>query len=104
MRTETGYTGTLITLALQYLTEAESLFGQRTTDYIYGGVEFNHIGPPCIWFPSNKFVVVQLTQSTALDLRQGIFQLSHEIVHVISPNGQPTTTNLEEGLATWFSK
>jgi len=49
-------------------------------------------------------IVIQVSQSTANDTRQAIFQIAHEVVHVLSPNGQPTTNNLEEGLATYFSK
>lgn len=99
-----GHSWTLATYAIKYIEEVEQLYGPRTHTYIYGGVEFIPAGPPKVWYPLNKYVVVQLTSSAALDLKQGIFQLAHEIVHVLSPNGQATTNNLEEGLATYFSK
>lgn len=99
-----GHTWTLTTYALKYLDELEQLYGPRTTTYIYGGVELIQTGPPKVWYPMNKYVVVQVTASTAAYLPQALFQLAHEMVHVLSPNGQATTNILEEGLATWFSK
>jgi hypothetical protein len=102
--THTGFTWTLTTYAIKYLIEAESLYGTRTKDYEYVGVELNEAGPPKVWYPWNKFIVIQVSRSTANDKRHAIFQLAHEVVHVLSPNGQPTTNNLEEGLATYFSK
>lgn len=100
----TGYSWTLTTYALKYLLEAESLYGTRTKDYEYVGLELNDNGPPRVWYPMNKYIVIQVSQSTANDIRQAIFQIAHEIVHVLSPNGQQTTNNLEEGLASYFSK
>ncbi|MFD2247288.1 hypothetical protein [Pontibacter ruber] len=99
-----GYTYTLTTYATKYLAEAESLYGPRMTNYIYAGIELVAEGGPRTWYPQNKYVVIQLTHSTASNLRQGIFQLSHEVIHLLSPNGMSTTNNLEEGLATLFSK
>lgn len=84
--------------------EAETLYGTRTNDFEYMGLELNETGPPKVWYPWNKYIVIQVSQSTAMDTRQAIFQIAHEVVHVLSPNGQPTTNNLEEGLATYFSK
>lgn len=102
--THTGHTWTLTTYALKYLVEAETLYGARTNDFEYVGLELNEAGPPKVWYPWNKYIVIQVSQSTANDTRQAIFQIAHEVVHVLSPNGQPTTNNLEEGLATYFSK
>ena len=102
--THTGFTWTLTTYALKYLLEAESLYGTRTNDFEYVGLELNENGPPKVWYPLNKYIIIQVNQTTANDTRQAIFQIAHEVVHVLSPNGQPTTNNLEEGLATYFSK
>jgi hypothetical protein len=102
--THTGFTWTLTTYALKYLLEAENLYGTRTKDYEYVGIELNETGPPKVWYPWNKYIVIQVSQTTANDTRQAIFQIAHEVIHVLSPNGQPTTNNLEEGLATYFSK
>ncbi|MBK8548078.1 MAG: hypothetical protein IPL63_12110 [Saprospiraceae bacterium] len=84
--------------------EAENLYGSRTKDYEYVGLELNETGPPKVWYPWGKYIVIQVSQTTANDTRQAIFQIAHEVVHVLSPNGQPITNNLEEGLATYFSK
>ena len=102
--THSGFTYTLTTYALRYLLEAESLYGSRTKDYEYVGLELNDGGPPKVWYPLNKYIVIQVSQATANDTRQAMFQIAHEVIHVLSPNGQPTTNNLEEGLATYFSK
>jgi hypothetical protein len=102
--THTGYTFTLTTYALKYLVEAETLYGTRTDDFEYMGLELNETGPPKVWYPCNKYIVIQVSQSTVNDTRQAIFQIAHEVVHVLSPNGQLATNNLEEGLATYFSK
>jgi hypothetical protein len=99
-----GYSSTLTTYALKYLLEAEGIYGQRTNDFIYGGVELNELGPPKIWYPYGKFVVIQVSYPSVFFLPQAIFQISHEVIHVLSPNGKETTNNLEEGLATYFSK
>jgi hypothetical protein len=102
--THTGHTWTLTTYALKYLFEAETLYGTRTNHFEYMGLELNAAGPPKVWYPLNKYIIIQVSQSTANDTTQAIFQIAHEVVHVLSPNGQPTTNNLEEGLATYFSK
>lgn len=102
--TQTGYTWTLTTYALKYLIEAETLYGTKTNDFEYMGLELNLTGPPKVWYPWDKYIVIQVSQSTANDTKQAIFQIAHEVIHVLSPNGQPKTNNLEEGLATYFSK
>lgn len=104
IRTETGYTYTLTTYALKYLIEAELMFGPRTSEYEYVGVELNESGPPRVWYPHNKYIIIQVTPSTANNTTQAIFQIAHEVIHVLSPNGRATTNNLEEGLASYFSK
>ena len=103
-RTDNGYSWTLTTYALKYLLEAEQLYGGRTNDFIYGGLELNESGPSHVWYPYSKYVVIQVCKSTTTNLKQAIFQIAYEVIHVLSPNGQPTTNNLEEGLATYFSK
>lgn len=102
--TPKGYTYTITTYALKYLDELEQMYGPRASTFIYGGVELITNGPPMVWYPGGRYVVVQLTISTTTNLPQAIFQLAHEMVHVLSPHGQHITNNLEEGIATWFSK
>jgi hypothetical protein len=99
-----GYTYTFTTLVMKYLIEAEELFGKRLSNYEYMGIELNEDGPPQIWYPQGKYVVIQVSQSVMDSYPQAIFQISHEVIHLLSPNGRPNTNNLEEGLATYFSK
>lgn len=95
---------TLTTLALTYLIEAEKLYGKKTQQYEYGGIELTNDDNPRIWFPFPKFVVIKVTKDCLHDIRTAIFQISHEVIHILSPTGQPVTNVLEEGLATYFSK
>ena len=97
-----GFTQTLVTYALYYLREAESLFGPGTIDYVYGGIELIN-GPSGFSYPYSNFVVIQLSTDTATDFNHGIYQLAHEVIHVLFANGKESTSNLEEGLAIYFS-
>jgi len=97
-----GYTQTLVTYALYYLREAESLFGPETTDYVYGGIELIN-GPSGVSYPYSNFVVIQLSTDTATDFDLGIYQIAHEVIHVLFADGKESTSNLEEGLAIYFS-
>lgn len=98
-----GYTWTLTTRLGQFLREAERLFGSRDMDWTPIGIEFcGEI--PQVWYPGNvKFVSIMLTDSARTNPRQALFQLAHEVVHLLSPSGGRGAPVLEEGLATWFS-
>jgi hypothetical protein len=50
-----------------------------------------------------KHLIVHLSKACLLDREDAYFQLSHEVVHLISPTGKRDANNLEEGLATYFS-
>jgi hypothetical protein len=98
------YNYTLTTKALALWDEAQILYGQKTGDFVYGGIEFLESDGPRTYFLFNKYVVICLDKNTATDLTEGYFELSHEVIHLLSPvNGLPAS-NLEEGLATYFSK
>lgn len=103
-KTPNGFSFTLTTYALKYLLEAEKTYGKRSSRYEYAGVELTELSNPQIWFPLNKFVVIQLTPKVLTDQKRAIFQISHEVIHVLSTNGKASTNNLEEGLATYNSK
>jgi hypothetical protein len=99
------------TLQYEYLAEAEQLFGPKT-DYGYVGLEYHKFAPRTLLYSKNtetgrNFFQVQLFHKAADDRKDGIFQLSHEVVHLISPVEQIEgyeVNYLEEGMATYFSK
>ena len=60
---------------------------------------------PGTWYPGNRqHIVIQLGIECTQDMVQAIYQLAHEVIHLLSPSGASTANNLEEGLATWFSE
>ena len=61
---------------------------------------------PMTYYPSGygrKIVSVVLTPDTQKDRQRKLFQMSHEVVHLLDPVGNLRANNLEEGFATWFS-
>ena len=96
----------VLQLVREMLTEAESMFGERDKTWTFLGVEFKPNGPSIIYYPNNQ-VSICLSDSVAEINpynQQFIFQLSHEVCHLLFPTGRTVANNLEEGLATWFSK
>jgi hypothetical protein len=85
------------------LSEAEELYGRRDMDWTPIGVEFFACDVPHIWFPGGrKHVAIRLTLAALNDLNEALWQLAHEIVHVLGP-AEGNTNNLEEGVATHFA-
>jgi hypothetical protein len=95
----------------EYLAEAEQLFGPKI-DYGYVGLAYHKFAPRTLLYSKNtstgrNFFQIELYNKALDDRKDGIFQLSHEVVHLISPVEQTEgneTNYLEEGMATWFSK
>ena len=97
----------------KFIAEAEELFGEKT-DYIFEGVAYHNGRPEVILSDSyfqtrEKAYIVKLNGKAINDRKDGIFQLSHEAVHLWSPVQQDEEEGnevnyLEEGMATWFSK
>jgi len=98
-------------LQLDYLTKAEEMFGPKT-EYKFYGVFYHGLGPRTILFERNKkgaaFYMAQLCRKGAENLTDGIFQLSHEVVHLLSSieidKEENQVNYLEEGMAVYFSK
>jgi hypothetical protein len=98
-------------LQYQYLAEAEQLFGPKTA-YGYVGLEYHKFAPRTLLYSKDtatgkNFFQVELYRKALDDRKDGIFQLSHEVVHLISPIEQTAGNEvnyLEEGMATYFSK
>jgi hypothetical protein len=106
--TPQGYTWTLTSRMLQILRVAEQHYGKRDKKWTLAGVEFSTEKQPKIWYPysqqNEKFIIIQLTPKARCNLRESLFQLSHEVIHLLSPaGGDKQTTVLEEGLASYFS-
>lgn len=103
-RTDTGFTWTLASRLGQMLAEAETLFGERDKSFTILGIEFGE-EIPRLWYPYHgKYIVIQLDMEALNSSTQACFQLAHETIHLLSPNGGEPTTVLEEGLAVYFSQ
>lgn len=103
-----SYTWTLGSRLGDALSFAEARYGKRDMSWTLLGVEFAAVEAPQIWYPgysaTTRNALVQLTESTALDEKQALYQLSHEVVHLLSPTGPDlAATVLEEGLAAYNS-
>ncbi len=91
-------------LARELLNKAISLYGAISSEYAFGGVIIRGEKVPRIFFDEKREnVFVSLTQGIQGDDKRTIFQLAHEVVHLLSPRIVPKTSNLEEGLACHFS-
>ncbi|MEM7288963.1 MAG: hypothetical protein AAF412_01115 [Pseudomonadota bacterium] len=94
----------MTTLLGSLLAEAEAMFGPRDKDYTPLGVEFSGDRPQ-LWYPGNrKHVSIILTDSARTDTDQAIFQLAHEVFHLLSPSGGARAPVVEEGLAAIFQQ
>lgn len=91
-------------MAEKYLSEAVQKYGPLIPGFKFAGVILVSDGPPKVSFPTPGEILIHLTESVVNYEPQAIFQLAHEVVHVISPAGQAITNNLEEGVATYNSK
>ena len=100
---EGGFSWTLTTRLGQMLRMAEDEFGARDKSYTILGIEFQESGPQ-IWYPEScGHIAIQLSTSAIGDAPRACYQLAHECVHLLSPQGGRSANTLEEGLATVFS-
>jgi hypothetical protein len=104
-----GGTYTLTTRLGQFLRAAEELAGPRDASWTILGVEFfgheREGAVPHTWYPGNcGHIAIRLTRDVAKDPPRAIYQLAHEVVHLISPTGRAgRAPNLEEGFASMFA-
>ena len=102
--TRDGYRFTLTTLLGTLLADAEAMFGPRDASFTPLGVEFSGDRPQ-VWYPGNRnHVSILLTDSARTDTNQAIFQLAHEVVHLLAPTGGANAPLVEEGLAALFQQ
>jgi hypothetical protein len=100
---EGGYAWTLASRLGDMLRLAKEMFGPRNLDYTLLGIEFIN-GIPQVWYPGDcKDIVIQLDLQALGSMSYACYQLAHEAVHLLSPNGGGCTNNFEEGLATYFA-
>jgi len=98
-------------LQYEYLAEAEAIFGAKI-DYGYVGLGYHKFAPRTLLYckdtlTGKNFFQIELYRKALDDRKDGIFQLSHEVVHLLSPIEQVDGNEvnyLEEGMATYFSK
>ena len=106
-RTEVGFTWTVVSRLSEILHNAEQRYGKRDASWTLLGVEFSNLNQPEIWYPfisdGRKHIIIQLTQKASTDEKEALFQLSHEVIHLLSPAGTEGSSVFEEGLAAYFS-
>ena len=99
---------TLISHLEQALALAEKKYGKRDESWEIQGLEFYPQPNPQIMFPDyhigKKQIKIHLPEHSAGDRKRSLFQLSHEVIHMLSPQiGGASASVLEEGLAVHFS-
>lgn len=103
-----GTSWTLATEAGRMLTELEERYGQRDMSWTLLGVEFRDMNP-MIWYPGGnsepdpKHIAIKLSPAAFSNHKEAMYQLSHECVHLLSPQGKAGAPVLEEGLAKLYS-
>ncbi|MGL1115795.1 hypothetical protein, partial [Vibrio vulnificus] len=102
--TNDGYTWTLASRLGSMLQEIENLYGKRDKSWTFVGVEFEASGPQN-WFPGNcGNIAIQLNTNALQNDILAHYQLAHEAVHLLAPDGQCGAPVIEEGLATIYSE
>ena len=101
-----GGTYTLTQFLGVFLARAEELAGPRDPSFTILGIEFfgweKDKAQPETWFPGGRnHIAIRLTRDVANNPQRAIFQLSHEVAHLITPLKKPeVANNLEEGFAS----
>lgn len=99
-----GYTWTLASRLGAMLREIEELYGERDKSWTFVGVEFEKDGPRN-WFPGDCGNIAIQLNTNALDNEVlAHYQLAHEVVHLLAPDGKCGAPIIEEGLATLYSE
>jgi hypothetical protein len=99
-----GHTWSWPSIFYALLIEVEERFGRRNMEFTFLGIEFTSGDVPQTWFPgSSKYVAIQLTDNARLEPGRALFQLAHEVIHLLAPAVGEIAPTLEEGLASVFS-
>lgn len=109
-RDSDSFTDELTDIAEQLLSWAEDRYGPRaTTEWTFVGVEINDRPPHLAYYPDRGWVAISLSTKVLNDLDQCLFQLDHEVGHLLYPTADrrsstlPPTIALNEGVSTHFS-
>ena len=96
-------------LTQKLILDAENLFGKRIGDWDFYGVEFNDRKPSLKYYIETGHITISLSHKAINDDLQLVFQLSHEICHLLHPSQEyPSlivnkTLRINEGLSTYYS-
>jgi hypothetical protein len=96
-------------LAQELITQAEAIFGRITSEWSYTGIGFSESPPHLLYDPKSAGVSIILSHRAKDDDLQLVFQLAHEVCHLLYPSVtvnsplKPCTTVLNEGISTFFS-
>lgn len=92
---------TLNDLGNEILLKAEMLLGSRH-NHPFIGFFYANIDNPVLNLNGNMYLVYVSTKAKN-DLVETHFQVSHEVIHLLSPTTFENVSVFEEGLATYFS-
>ena len=96
---DSGFSWTLTSRLGDILSKAETAYGPRDMNWTILGIEFCS-NVPQIWFPENcRHIAIQLATNALGDTAIACYQLAHEVIHLLAPNGQHIAPVIEEGLA-----
>lgn len=102
--TNDGYNWTLASRLGYMISEIECLYGERDKYWTFVGVEFQEHGPQN-WFPGNcGHIAIQLNTNALCNEVLAHYQLAHEAIHLLAPDGKCAAPVIEEGLATIYSE
>ena len=96
-------------LAMQLINKAELQFGSISSEWNYCGIELNDGTPHLKYYPELREVRISLTNKVKEDNNQLLYQLAHEVCHLLYPTmdidtgTREPTTILNEGISTYFS-
>ena len=83
----------------------EQKVGTRDTSWKIVETEYRVDGP-MTYYPEGydeTIINIRLTRCTEKNYGARLFEMSHEVVHLLNPVEKGEENNLEEGFATWFS-
>lgn len=98
-----GPSWTLTSRITPMLDAAQEMFGGMQKEEIFIGITF-HRTVPYIQFIDPCYMMISINPDLTNTLDEALFQLSQEIVHLLTPIRNVRANVLEEGLATLFSR